>query len=277
MALIAGLLEARGGRIERAAEVEARGGFALVPQEHAFYPMLSCRENLEFFAGVLGLHGALKRARVAAAVEAAGLAQVAGRRVSECSGGLRRRLNLAIGLVGDPWLLLLDEPTAGVDPQSRAFLLDAVRGLRARGKTVIYTSHYMEEAQAVSDRVAIIDRGRLLCCGTLAELLADARGRLHVRVAGALPVAARAELEAECGLLKPDGAGGGGGGGAGDGAGGEAGDGGGWLVFAVDAEDSVERALGGLRRRGARVVGVQFGSRHLEDVFLRLTRRSLRD
>jgi ABC-2 type transport system ATP-binding protein len=262
MALIAGLLEAQGGRIERAAEVGARGGFALVPQEHAFYPMLSCRENLEFFAGALGLHGALKRARVAAAVEAAGLAQVANRRVSECSGGLKRRLNLAIGLVGDPQLLLLDEPTAGVDPQSRAFLLDAVRALRARGKTIIYTSHYMEEAQAVSDRVAIIDHGRLLCCGTLAELLADARGRLYVRVADELPEAARAELEAACGLAK-----------AADGDG----SGAGWLEFAVDAEDAVERVLGELRRRGARVLGVQLGSRHLEDVFLRLTHRWLRD
>jgi ABC-2 type transport system ATP-binding protein len=259
MALIAGLLRAQGGRIERDAEAGARGGFALVPQEHAFYPMLSCRENLEFFAGVLGLHGALKRERVRAAVEAAGLAQVANRRVSECSGGLKRRLNLAIGLVGDPGLLLLDEPTAGVDPQSRAFLLDAVRGLRARGKTVIYTSHYMEEAQAVSDRVAIIDHGRLLCCGTLAELLSDARGRLWVRVAEGLPGGAREGLAA-MGLL-----GGGDGGGAG------------WLEFEAGAEDAVERVLGELRRRGARVLGVQFGNRHLEDVFLRLTHRSLRD
>ncbi|MDR0901235.1 MAG: ABC transporter ATP-binding protein [Opitutaceae bacterium] len=259
MALIAGLRAAQGGEIRRGVEVEARGGFALVPQEHAFYPMLSCRENLEFFAGVLGMRGARKRERVSAAIEAAGLAQVANRRVSECSGGLKRRLNLAIGLAGDPQLLLLDEPTVGVDPQSRAFLLDAVRGLRARGKTIIYTSHYMEEAQAVSDRVAIIDHGRLLCCGTLAELLADARGRLYVRVAGGLAAGAREALAA-LGLL-----GGGDDGGAG------------WLEFAVDAEDSMERVLGELRRRGARVMSVQFGSRHLEDVFLRLTHRLLRD
>jgi ABC-2 type transport system ATP-binding protein len=379
MALIAGLLVAGRGRIRRDAGVEARGGFALVPQEQAFYPMLSCRENLEFFAGVLGLHGALRRERVAAAIEAAGLAQVANRRGAECSGGLKRRLNLAIGLVGDPRLLLLDEPTAGVDPQSRAFLLDAVRALRARGKTVIYTSHYMEEVQAVCDRVAILDRGRLLCCGTLAELLADARGRLYVRVAGALPAGAREALRAlgllgwgnNGGLGNIGGAGGNGGagniggaggnsgaegnsdaggnsgaegiGGAGDnsgagenggvsdiggaggagghagagdnggaggaggnccvgghaGAGGHAGvgghagaggiggaghnsgggdmGGGGWLEFAVDAEDAVERVLGELRRRGARVVGVQLGHRHLEDVFLRLTHRLLRD
>ena len=177
MSLIAGLLEPQGGAITRAPAAAARGAFALVPQEHAFYPMLTCRENLDFFAGVLGLGGARKRGRVEAALDMAGLAPFAGKRASRCSGGMKRRLNLAIGLVGDPQLLLLDEPTAGVDTQSRAFLLDAVRGLRARGRAIIYTSHYMDEVQAVCDRAAIIDNGRVLRHGTLAGLLAGADGQ----------------------------------------------------------------------------------------------------
>jgi ABC-2 type transport system ATP-binding protein len=176
MWLIAGLLAPQGGSITRAPELAARGTFALVPQEHAFYPMLTCRENLDFFAGVLGLHGAARRARVDEALGSTGLAQFAGKRAAHCSGGMKRRLNLAIGLVGNPRLLLLDEPTAGVDPQSRAFLLDVVRGLGRQGRAVIYTSHYMDEVQAVSDRVAIMDCGRLLRCGPLAELLAGAPG-----------------------------------------------------------------------------------------------------
>jgi len=177
MALVAGLLAPQSGAITRAPAASARGAFALVPQEHAFYPMLTCRENLEFFAGVLGLRGALKRARVASALDAAGLAPFAGKRAAQCSGGMKRRLNFAIGLVGDPQLLLLDEPTVGVDAQSRAFLLDAVRALRAQGRAIIYTSHYMDEVQAVCDRAAIIDSGRVLRSGTLAELLAGENGQ----------------------------------------------------------------------------------------------------
>src|SRR5271165_4625583 len=145
MALISGLKRPQQGEIRRAPDVAARGGFALVPQDHAFYPMLTCRENLEFFAGVLGLGGPIGRERIDSAIAVAGLRAVARQRASRCSGGLKRRLNLAIGLVGDPQLLLLDEPTVGVDPQSRAFLLETVRSLRTRGKTVVYTSHYMEE------------------------------------------------------------------------------------------------------------------------------------
>ena len=177
MSLIAGLLAPQGGSITRSPAASARGAFALVPQEHAFYPMLTCRENLEFFAGVLGLHGAQKRGRVTSAINAAGLAPFATKRASQCSGGMKRRLNLAIGLVGDPQLLLLDEPTVGVDAQSRAFLLDAVRALRAQGRAIIYTSHYMDEVQAVCDRVAIIDHGRVLRHGTIAELLAGENGQ----------------------------------------------------------------------------------------------------
>ena len=118
---------------------------ALVPQEYAFYPMLTARENLRFFGGVQGLHGARLAQRVAAVAQLARIDAVLGRRAGELSGGLKRRLNLAIGLLTEPEILLLDEPTVGVDPQSRAFLLDTVRSLAGPGRIVVYTSHYMEE------------------------------------------------------------------------------------------------------------------------------------
>jgi ABC-2 type transport system ATP-binding protein len=145
----------------------------LVPQEFAFYPMLTCAENLRFFAAVQGLAGARLRERVAAVASFARIESVMARRAGELSGGLRRRLNLAIGLLTEPRILLLDEPTVGVDPQSRAFLLESIRGLAAAGRTIVYTSHYMEEVEAICDRVAIIDGGKVLREGALTDLLRD--------------------------------------------------------------------------------------------------------
>jgi ABC-2 type transport system ATP-binding protein len=258
MALISGLRRPQQGTIRRAPEVAARGGFALVPQEHAFYPMLTCRENLEFFAGVLGLKGAVRRSRVEAAIAATGLEQVTGKRASECSGGLKRRLNLAIGLVGDPRLLLLDEPTVGVDPHSRAFLLEVVQALRTQGKTIVYASHYMEEVQQVGDRVGIIDHGRLLCCGTLDELLTQSQVRLSVRASRLPNAELHARLVTECGLET-------------------AVDEPGWLSFAVPPGRMVEDVLRSVRTCGLQVTSFQYGCRHLEDVFLKLTHRHLRD
>ncbi len=117
----------------------------LVPQEYAFYPMLTCAENLRFFGAVQDL-------------------------------GLKRRLNLAIGVLTEPEILLLDEPTVGVDPQSRAFLLESIRSLAGAGRTIVYTSHYMEEVEAICDRVAIIDRGRVLVSGALSDVIRDGSG-----------------------------------------------------------------------------------------------------
>ena len=259
LSLIAGLRQPTSGRIERAPEAQVRGGFALVPQDHAFYPMLTCRENLAFFAGVLGLAGARRRDQIERAITATGLERVRDRRASECSGGLRRRLNLAIGLLGEPVLVLLDEPTVGVDPQSRAFLLDVVRALRDTGAAVVYTSHYMEEVQAISDRVAIIDHGRLLCCGSLPELLASSDGTLAIQVDAVPSPAQRAILADRAGLLPTD---------ERDSS---------RLLFALARDYTVEKTLALLREQGLRVSNIQYGLRNLEDLFLRLTHRSLRD
>ncbi len=155
------------------AEVRRRIGIA--PQALALYDELTAAENLHFFARLQGLVGRERRARVDRLLDWTGLAPRANDRVGGYSGGMKRRLNLAAALVNDPPLLLLDEPTAGVDPQSRAALFDAVRDLRSQGTTVVYTTHYMEEAERLCDRVAILDQGRLLALGTVDALL-DAHG-----------------------------------------------------------------------------------------------------
>jgi ABC-2 type transport system ATP-binding protein len=130
---------------------------------------------------VQGLAGARLRERVAAVASFARIESVMARRAGELSGGLRRRLNLAIGLLTEPRILLLDEPTVGVDPQSRAVRLESIRGLAAAGRTIVYTSHYMEEVEAICDRVAIIDGGKVLREGALTDLLRDDAAVVTVR------------------------------------------------------------------------------------------------
>jgi ABC-2 type transport system ATP-binding protein len=148
----------------------ARMHLGVAPQELALYEELTGEENLRFFGKLHELTGTQLRERVDAVLELVGLSPRRGDRVKGYSGGMKRRLNLAAALLHDPPLLLLDEPTAGVDPQSRNNLLEVVRELARRGRTIIYTTHYMEEASKLCDRVGIIDRGRLLALGTVAEL-----------------------------------------------------------------------------------------------------------
>ena len=143
----------------------------MVPQEIAVYPMLSAYENVSFFASLYGLSGQKRRDAAREALSFVGLADRAGMQPRRMSGGMRRRLNIACGIVHSPKLIVLDEPTVGVDAQSREHILGAIRTLRERGATVIYTSHYMPEVQEICDRVAIIDKGRLAACGTEEELM----------------------------------------------------------------------------------------------------------
>ncbi|HUR42081.1 MAG TPA: ABC transporter ATP-binding protein [Verrucomicrobiae bacterium] len=144
----------------------------LAPQDLGFYPMLSVVENLRFFGAAGGLSGAALAQRVDFAVDTAQLDEHRRKHARVLSGGLKRRLNLALSLLHAPKILVLDEPTVGVDPQSRAFILDVIGRLRReQGLTVVYTSHYMEEVQQICDRVAIVDRGRVLTEGSMQELL----------------------------------------------------------------------------------------------------------
>ncbi len=159
----------------------------VVPQDLAIYPDLTARENLEFFGKLYGIRGKTLAERVDRILGQIGLTQNANSYGKTFSGGMKRRLNFGVALLHQPKLVILDEPTVGVDPQSRSHLLDCVRELSMAGVGVIYASHYMEEVEALCQRVAIIDKGKLLTIGTLDELLSKTRADLHLRVAGSKP------------------------------------------------------------------------------------------
>ena len=142
-----------------------------VPQEYAFYPQLTCRENLQFFASLLAPSLEARAASVDRVVTACVLQEFVDKQVRHCSGGVRRRLNIAIGLLRKPDVLLLDEPTVGVDPQTRLFLLDQVRQLALQGAAIVYATHYMDEAMAVCNELLILDHGQVVSSGDLPTLL----------------------------------------------------------------------------------------------------------
>ena len=154
----------------------------VAPQSIALYDQLTAIENLTFFGELYGLPSAKLRTRCAELLEMVGLSDRATSRAETFSGGMKRRLNLAAAIVHDPPLVMLDEPTAGVDPQSRNAILDLVRTLRSQGRTIVYTTHYMEEAQRLCDRVAVIDHGKLLALGTVDELIAAHGGESVVTI-----------------------------------------------------------------------------------------------
>jgi len=154
-----------------------------VPQELALYPSLSAWDNLAFFGRIYGLRGAALRERIAAVLDLVGLRDRAGDAVRTFSGGMKRRLNIAAALLHQPRLLLLDEPTVGVDPQSRHFIFEHIERLKAEGMTILYTTHYMEEAERLCDRVAIMDEGRILALDTPEGLIGLLGGGvIHVEV-----------------------------------------------------------------------------------------------
>ncbi|UNK18038.1 ABC transporter ATP-binding protein [Paenibacillus sp. N3/727] len=174
--MICGLLKIDQGSIEvdgisikdRPLEVKKRIG--LVPQDLALYETMSAADNVYFFAKLYGLRGKLLKERVEEALTFVGLQDRAKDAPSTFSGGMKRRLNIACALTHHPKLIIMDEPTVGIDPQSRNHILESVRKLNEMGSTVIYTSHYMEEVSAISDRVAIMDKGHVIAFGTQQEL-----------------------------------------------------------------------------------------------------------
>jgi ABC-2 type transport system ATP-binding protein len=142
----------------------------VVPQEIALYPVLSARENLMFWGQMYGMGGAELRRRVDEVLDLVGLRDRAKDRIQTYSGGMQRRINIAVGLLHRPKLVFMDEPTVGIDPQSRRKILDTVTQLNEQGMTVLYTTHYMEEAQELSHRIGIMDHGRMIALGSLEEL-----------------------------------------------------------------------------------------------------------
>ncbi len=200
MSIVSGLLEPSAGQVFlgdtefHRSDRDLRRMIGIVPQDVALYNELTARENLHFFGQLYGIDGNVLERRVNAILTAIGLADRADERAGAFSGGMKRRLNLGASLVHDPKILLLDEPTTGVDPQSRNHIFEEVRRLNALGMTIVYTSHYMEEVQALCPRIGIIDHGKLIACDSLQNLLAQLPGRLRLS-ARALPETARKRLQ----------------------------------------------------------------------------------
>jgi ABC-2 type transport system ATP-binding protein len=186
ISMVTGVLEPTSGRItidglDLAREPgAAKRKLGLVPQELALYPTLSARQNLYFFGRIYGLRGAELRTRVDEMLEMVGLAERAGDAIETYSGGMKRRINIAAGLLHRPQVLFLDEPTVGVDPQSRNAIFESVEALNRQGMTVIYTTHYMEEAQRLCHRVAIVDLGEIIALDTPPALIRGLGGGIIV-------------------------------------------------------------------------------------------------
>ncbi len=184
ISMITGLIAPTNGRITlsnldmKTQANQAKRKIGLVPQELALYPTLSAEDNLRFFGRLYGLRGKKLNERIQTTLEIVGLTERAKSPVEKFSGGMKRRINIAAGLLHEPEILFLDEPTVGVDPQSRNAIFESVEALNAAGMTVVYTTHYMEEAQRLCDRIAIVDEGKLLALDTPMALINSLGGGL---------------------------------------------------------------------------------------------------
>ncbi len=265
ISMIAGVLRADEGVVELAGEPvstsagSAKGSIGLVPQEIALYRDLSARENLRFFGRLQGLGRTTLDRRMDEVLEVVGLADRADDPVDDYSGGMQRRANIAVGLLHEPRLLILDEPTVGVDPQSRNQILSSIEMLGGEGLSVLYTTHYMEEAERLCDRVGILDEGKLIAEGTRRELVGRIgdHDRIMVAAEGDLDAAA-ARLSQLDGVLDATRRSG---------------------VLEVEARDGAEvlaPVVIEAEHAGLTVTSVEVREPDLEAVFLSLTGRALR-
>ncbi|HKZ28532.1 MAG TPA: ABC transporter ATP-binding protein [Acidimicrobiia bacterium] len=266
ISMVTGLLERDSGEVFvdgkplTTISVDAKRGIGLVPQDIAIYPDLTARENLIFFGKLYDMSGKALKDRVAEVLEIIGLTDRADDRSDEYSGGMKRRLNIGIGLLHKPRLLLLDEPTVGVDPQSRNAILESVEHLSDQGMAVLYTTHYMEEAERLCDRVGIIDLGEIKAEGTRRELvqLVGQRDRVRLEAGGSgeAGVGALAGLEyvKEVGVRD-----------------------GGIEMLVENAGAWLAEILAKVTAAGVTISSVDVEEPNLESVFLHLTGRALRD
>jgi len=266
ISMICGILRRDEGEVLIAGRPMDPGSTALkaeigyVPQDLAIYPDLSARENLDFFGRLYGLKGPERRARIDDVLAVVDLTDRAKERTGTYSGGMKRRLNIAIGLLHRPSLLVLDEPTVGVDPQSRNAILTSVEALSAAGLGILYTTHYMEEAERLCDRVGIVDEGRIIAEGTRRELVAmvGELDRVSLVATGDLDEAA-AIVRAIPGVREAT---------AGDGR---------LDVIVEEARKVLPALLEAISRDGVTIRSVEVIEPDLESVFLHLTGKALRD
>jgi linearmycin/streptolysin S transport system ATP-binding protein len=266
ISMICGLLRRDGGEVTVAgasldddpATVKAAIGY--VPQDVALYPDLTGLENLRFWGQMYGLAGRDLAARVQSVLELVGLAERARDKVASYSGGMQRRLNIGAGLLHRPRLLVLDEPTVGVDPQSRNAILGNVEALGGEGIAVLYTTHYMEEAERLCDRVGIIDQGRLVAEGTRRELVATVGERDRIELAATGDLARLAEATARV-----------------DGVDEATVVAGGIHLVARDGRRLLPRLLEAAEHAGVEVTSVEVVEPDLEAVFLHITGKALKD
>ncbi len=240
----------------RADSMAARNALGWVPQELALYPRLTCRENLESFGRYHGLGGVVLEEAVGHCLGWATLTDRAGELVKNLSGGMKRRLNMAAGMIHQPKLVLMDEPTVGVDPQSRNHIFEMIEKLRDEGMSIIYTTHYMEEAERLCDRVAIVDHGKIIALGTNAELVQNAfgsRSQVVARFAGA--DGRVAEWVAARGGRAVDGS----------------------AEFTIERPNEIATLLDEATKAGFELLDLALRKPNLESVFLHLTGRELRD
>ena len=259
ISLLTGLLPKQSGDIQVGqwhypAHAESiKGMSALVPQEYAFYPSLTARENFRFFAGLYRIPHKQLAARMEECIAICGLGNVLDQRAEHYSGGIKRRLNLALGLLSNPRLLYLDEPTVGIDAQSRHFILEAIEGLQQGGMTIVYTSHYMEEVEQICDDVAIIDGGRLVLQEPTSVLLQGGQ-QVFVTPASEPSAVLLETLHSELSCQWENGR----------------------LALTPAAGSTVAALLSAIEQQGVEIERVQMGGHRLEEIYLGVTRTELR-
>ena len=266
ISMISCLIDPTGGEVvvdgnsTRSKPTAVKATLGVVPQDVALYPTLSAAENLAFWARMYGLSGTDLKQAVHDALELAGLEERAKERIEKYSGGMKRRINIAAGILHRPKVLLMDEPTVGIDPQSRNHILETVKDLNASGMTVLYTSHYMEEVEYLCSRIAIMDHGKIIAMGTLNELrdIVGSMDVIDIKVEDvsdgvlergrAIPGVEKADRVEE-----------------------------GIKVFTASSGKVLGQMIAVLESEGSHVTSVSVTEPDLESVFLHLTGKSLRD
>ncbi len=266
LSILAGIKTQQDGEVRvfgldpKASASQVKGLIGVVPQSIALYPTITARDNLQFFCGIYGISGSLAEERIREVLEVVQLSDRADEVVDTYSGGMKRRLNIAIALLHHPKVLLMDEPTVGVDPQSRNHIFDCIERLSKAGTSIVYSTHYMEEAQRLCDRVAIMDRGKIvamddptaLCQGLGAEYfwvtVGDGDKDQLIKSLGLLPCVKEVDLKDSIVEVK-----------------------------ANQLQEALAQFIEISSKLGVRIVSLQIFEPTLETVFLKMTGKQLRD